>query len=374
MIYIYKDRIVHIEWTILKGTSTVEEDFSRAQVWCFLIGRKNRIPVSAVADMGTLKMDVPQGLPEGAYSLEAIYVKNADGLAGCGTDSRCIMRSRKDCLFAITEYEREATGIGEGEVVLKLKTSVATYGYDGLSAYEIAVLRGDWYGDEESWVKSRLGVTLYGEKGDSETHGMSQQAITRELDSLQRQINAINLRELDITVDVTPDVIYRGENTPVTVTASLGKVKAERVSILKGTETIAEGTDTNLLAQTVYLNGDTGFTAEAEVFGLSVRKTANVYSAYPCYVGAGETYRDVVTDGCRQSPRISMKGTYDISVAEDGHKVFFCCPQGIDIVKAVMGGFEFPLAKSEKIISSKVYNVYESRNTYAVGVLPIVIS
>jgi len=374
MIYIYKNRIIHIEWTVLKGASTVEEDFSRAQVWCFLVGCRNRIPVEAIADKGTLKMDVPQGLPEGAYSIEAVYVKNADALAKCGVDSRCVMRSRKDCLFAVTEYESEATDIGEGEVVLRLKTSVASYGYDGLSAYEIAVLRGDWSGDEESWVKSRLGVTLYGEKGESDTHGMSQQAITREIDNLQRQINAINIRGLEMTVDVTPDTIYRGVNTPVAVTASLGNVVADKLTIRRGNETVAEDSETNLLSATIYLNEDTEFAATGEVYGLSVRKTVNVYSAYPCYVGSGETYRDVVTDERKLSPRISMKGTYDISVAEDGHKVFFCCPQGMDIVKAVMGGFEFPLAKSEKIISSRVYNVYESRNTYAVGVLQILIS
>ena len=56
MIYIYKDRIIHIEWTILKGTSDVEEDFSRALVKCFLISGKNRYPIDATANGGILAM------------------------------------------------------------------------------------------------------------------------------------------------------------------------------------------------------------------------------------------------------------------------------------------------------------------------------
>jgi hypothetical protein len=64
-----------------------------------------------------------------------------------------------DYLFAITEYEDEATNIGEGEVKVRAKSSVATYGYDGLSAYEIAVMRGDFTGSEEEWIEDIMGGT-----------------------------------------------------------------------------------------------------------------------------------------------------------------------------------------------------------------------
>lgn len=170
MIYVYKDRIINIEWTILKGTSNVKENFDRALVKLFLIGPHEKYLLQANTKDGVVSAEIPQGFPEGVYSVELIYIKNWLGVdrppkisdrypIDCRGNSRCIMRSRKDYLFAITEYESEATNIGDGEVVIRLKTSTASYGYDGLSAYEIAVMRGDFNGSEGEWLEY-----IYGNK------------------------------------------------------------------------------------------------------------------------------------------------------------------------------------------------------------------
>ena len=60
MQYIYKDRIIHIEWSIFKGTSPVREDFSRALVKCFLVGPNEKYLLDATAEGGKLLMDIPQ--------------------------------------------------------------------------------------------------------------------------------------------------------------------------------------------------------------------------------------------------------------------------------------------------------------------------
>lgn len=200
MVYIFKDRIIRIEWTVLKGISNAREDFSRALLKLFLIGRRERYLVEVESfDNGTVKATIPQGLEEGSYSVELIYVKNWDSLrrgdmephrhpVDCKFNDRCLMRTRKDDLFSITEFESEATNIGEGVVVLKVKTSTATYGYDGLSSYELAVLRGDWNGTEGEWLKHERYVSVLDSRGDSEVDTMSQKAIT---DELEAQDNAI---------------------------------------------------------------------------------------------------------------------------------------------------------------------------------------
>ena len=68
------------QWSIFRGTSNVPEDFSRALVKVFLIGNYEKYLLEASAIRGTLTADIPQGLPEGAYSLEAIWVKNYGNL------------------------------------------------------------------------------------------------------------------------------------------------------------------------------------------------------------------------------------------------------------------------------------------------------
>lgn len=63
------------------------------------------------------------------------------------------MRSRKDYVFALTSYDSEAGCFSTDEVTIRLCSSVATYGYDGLSAYEIAVMRGDFSGTEGEFLE-----------------------------------------------------------------------------------------------------------------------------------------------------------------------------------------------------------------------------
>ena len=189
MVYIFKDRLIRVEWTIYKGISPVKEDFSRSNVKVFLLGNREKYLLQARADKGTLYVDIPSGLEEGTYSIEAIWVKNMDHVF----DTRSVCRSKKEDLFSITEFEDEATNIGEGVVVLKVKTSTATYGYDGLSSYELAVLRGDWNGTEGEWLKHERYVSVLDSRGDSEVDTMSQKAIT---DELETQDNAIeDIRE-----------------------------------------------------------------------------------------------------------------------------------------------------------------------------------
>ena len=212
MIFVYKDRIIQIEWSIFRGTSQVPEDFSRALVKLFLVGNYEKYAVPVTAEGGTLVAQMPQDLPDGAYSLEAIWVKNYNNLFPVrGTDTptvgaknirypgtchnaygmlhpwdhrsndRCLMRSRKDYVFAVTSYQGEETAVNEdGSVTIRISSAVATYGYDGLSAYELAVMRDDFNGTEGEWLEQlkfeleiaqehKLGGITAVTKTDSET-------------------------------------------------------------------------------------------------------------------------------------------------------------------------------------------------------------
>lgn len=205
MVYIFKDRLIRVEWTIYKGISPVKEDFSRSNVKVFLLGNREKYLLQARADKGTLYVDIPSGLEEGTYSIEAIWVKNMDHVF----DTRSVCRSKKEDLFSITEFENEATNIGEGVVVLKVKTSTATYGYDGLSSYELAVLRGDWNGTEGEWLKHERYVSVLDSRGDSEVDTMSQKAITDELEAQDNAIEDIreDTEKLDNRVEKAEDKV-----------------------------------------------------------------------------------------------------------------------------------------------------------------------
>ena len=212
MIFIYKDRLIQLEWSIFRGTSQVSEDFSRALVKLFLVGNYEKYAIPVTAEGGTLVAQMPQDLPDGAYSLEAIWVKNYNNLfpvKGTGTptvglknirypgpchndygmihpwdhrsNDRCLMRSRKEYVFAVTSYPGEETAVNEDSIVtVRINSAVATYGYDGLSAYELAVMRGDFNGTEGEYLEQlkyelkvatdkKLGGITASEKTDGDT-------------------------------------------------------------------------------------------------------------------------------------------------------------------------------------------------------------
>ena len=270
MQYIQRDKLVHIEWSIFRGTSHVPEDFSRALVKMFLIGPNEKYLLTATAEGGKLLADLPDGLPEGAYSLEAIWVKNYGNLLPhrqpltpggepvCARrpgphpddpcfihphdhrfNDRCLVRSRKDYVFALTDYPSEETVTGEsGEVTVRCVSSVATYGYDGLSAYQIAVMRGDFSGTEGEFLaqsgftklKTINGESLIGE-GDIQISGGStlETATETKLGGI-RAATKTQAETVEVKIDPATGKLYVPESEAEALEAAtetkLGGIKA----------------------------------------------------------------------------------------------------------------------------------------------------
>lgn len=141
-----------------KSPGVAAEDFSRAQFAVFLIGGDDvhALRVESITN-GYLDIIIPQGLPVGIYDLKALWAKNEPAARPYGGprpahygdnnmnwkyDTRCLMCSFVDGAFALTDVPSEETdGVGDYPVV-RITSYVDSYGYDGLSAFETAVLRG----------------------------------------------------------------------------------------------------------------------------------------------------------------------------------------------------------------------------------------
>lgn len=137
---------VKIEWHIYKGKESQQEDFTRAQLWLWLVSDKDKVLLSATAEDGVIKAQFDSSmtelnLKEGAYSLKALWVKNRERCELRGEMGGQLRMAEIRQAFGITVHEEDATPISGASVVLRMKSMVSSYGYDGLSAYEIAVMR-----------------------------------------------------------------------------------------------------------------------------------------------------------------------------------------------------------------------------------------
>ena len=149
----YSENQITLHWTVFRGVSVCPEDFSRAKVVCLLDSRSNKVPAGVEVVQGEkgqyLSIVVPAGLSEGVYDVLAVWTKN---------EGRSIARSRLDGAFAVTDNASESTDKGSAstDTVVRFRSSAGTYGYDGLSGYELALLKGMTTKDETTWVAEQI--------------------------------------------------------------------------------------------------------------------------------------------------------------------------------------------------------------------------
>jgi hypothetical protein len=189
MNYIPTNLKINIEWTVMKGVGNEAEDFSRSAVALFLFSEENRWAVPCVADYtGVVKAQLPETLAEGVYSLDLIWVKNDGSVKG----SRCIQRTRKPCVFVVDAGTQPPAGYEGQPVTVEIRTVAAPYGYDGLSAYEIAVLRDTTTLDEQEWSKGLFNDVLANElKRNQDEIAEAQEDISKAQGDIQKGKNEV---------------------------------------------------------------------------------------------------------------------------------------------------------------------------------------
>lgn len=179
---------------VKKDAIGTAEDFSKANVWVMLIGCNNRyvVPVKSVSNgVTTCEVKVKQaGIDDDVYGVKVVWVKNGSGspageAAGTGAgmserekwmrgmrDERCFYLYGHDHegkvpdngwkrggigvveiqrAFSLTSYQNDANKKTD-VVTLEWEKVAATYGYDGLDAYERAVMLGVTSLSEKQWV------------------------------------------------------------------------------------------------------------------------------------------------------------------------------------------------------------------------------
>lgn len=185
MLTVFSNKQLMLEWTIKKSPSVDAENFSRAEVAVFAIGGDDvlALPIDS-KEGGVLVAHLPEDCPVGVYDLKAVWVKNgfaAEDTSGRGPrdgrgrpyggsvpprrgmeltnwklDGRCLMCAYVDGAFALTDVAAEETLPAQNNPTVKVTSYAASYGYDGLSAYETAVLRGVTTAlTEKEWVQIR---------------------------------------------------------------------------------------------------------------------------------------------------------------------------------------------------------------------------
>nr|DAF76386.1 MAG TPA: hypothetical protein [Caudoviricetes sp.] len=159
MKYVGSNQRINLSWTISRGASKVKEDFRRSSLFVFLTSNNEQIPLNYTLSENVITATLPTELPEGVYGLLAVWFKSASNPFEGGNDASLpplgrMSRSQVDDLFGITAVSNEADYSESSAVNIEVRSMVATYGYDGLSAYEIAVISGQTALRQSEWVSN----------------------------------------------------------------------------------------------------------------------------------------------------------------------------------------------------------------------------
>lgn len=159
MKYVGSNQRINLSWTISRGASKVKEDFRRSSLFVFLTSNNEQIPLNYTLSENVITATLPTGLSEGVYGLLAVWFKSANNPFEGENDANLpplgrMSRSQVDDLFGITAVSNEADYSESSAVNIEVRSMVATYGYDGLSAYEIAVISGQTALRQSEWVSN----------------------------------------------------------------------------------------------------------------------------------------------------------------------------------------------------------------------------
>ena len=305
--YISQASKISLDWTVKKGVGFALEDFSRSAVSLFLVGGGDRISVRCTAGLGHVWAEISEELPEAVYSLELLWVKNGDIHR-----TRCLQRSRVDEVFCITRNESEAE-TQQTTAKIEVTTHAHAYGYDGLSAYEAAVLRG-YRGSENEYWNSVFSYEIVNEQDgfelldDGKLRIVKESADSSTFKSLYFGNKLINLHaipaeHLALLSELVKSGITTGLLSDGAVTSAKirnGAVEWEKlgvtavkelVSVMRAqiNEAIASISITNISGNVTNNPDEEYFTAK-DVGGVSVLTPKNKAYAPLLYSGKGRTY------------------------------------------------------------------------------------
>lgn len=211
------------------------------------------------------------------------------------------------------------------------------------------------------------GVALSNCLGANKDIGITQWRLTREIVALNNRINDITGSPgKGICVTITPDVFISETDGEVALTVtSSGEDILEKVKIYVNDELIIEKEQTEGFLEHFTLKETSMVKTVVQIMGIEYTDMKVVTKLFPFFIGSGQVWQDAETVDNAQVYRGHLNGSYDMTVNNDGEKIYVIIPKRLayQMIRIDMNGFEVPVTTHE----DGELLIYESLNQYQAG-------
>lgn len=216
----------------------------------------------------------------------------------------------------------------------------------------------------------RHGYVLSNKFGESTLIGITQKTLTDAVNGIWDKIDELAGEVTHgLKLIVTPDYIASGTTIHIEATTVESNGILENVAIFlnDSAQPIATGENVHSLERDVLISDTTKIKCIATILGVEYMKEVTVENLF--WLGAGNTYQDVMTDGNLRPVEKGLTGSYDVDVTETGQHIIIILAESLasDFVRADMNGFEIPMTMSTQTVDGVDYAVFVSDNVYAAG-------
>lgn len=199
--------------------------------------------------------------------------------------------------------------------------------------------------------------------------------VVKDINSIWKKIGEITGESFsDITFEVTPKYFISEEPIPVYISAMSGDYAAlfDHIAFYVNGLKVYEGVGVDSVSFETEISNTSEIKYVASILGKEYTGAETVVHYNSYWLGAGNSYSEVMTNDHLIPVTTGLRGNYDITF-EKGDQLFIILGKSLRdmFIRADMNGIEIPLVEEEITIDGKQYSVLKSESAYMAGVYNI---
>lgn len=177
-----------------------------------------------------------------------------------------------------------------------------------------------------------------------------------------------------IVLTLSQNTYFGEDGCDVHVQVNSGTIAGmfEVLQLYLNDEMVLEEFDVNEFDQTIHISDTTTLTCRIKMFGLWYEESDTITKYNYFWLGAGNTYQDVMIPSKQIPINKIFKGNYNVPFNNGDRLIIVVNNQITDSFKrADMNGLEIPFTESVVTVNGTQYRVFTSTNTYNSGIFNI---